>query len=484
MLSRYLLILAIITLGLKTDFAAGETEKKIMHSIQQHADNLLTDNRFHSVSIGIYFHGQTYSGHFGELETGKANIPNDHTLYEIGSVSKTMTGLVTARAVLEGKLTLDTDINRYLAEPLSNLSSKREPVTVRDLLTHRSGIPQNLPDLLPSLDPNKVSRSSFLGALNHPQIKSRHGQFQYSNIAPELLAHILESVYKQPFESLLKNTLTTLAGMKNTTISLTKSDMPSFAYGYNESGEKMPALTDEPKLWGAAGRVKSTLPDMLRFIKFQFDSTNPLVVESQRAITSEESRLNMGYFWQIRSNQDGSYLQHHGGLYGTQNWVLIYPEYDIGISIISNSSFDGVGRILRDIADSIVDEIKLSGKKSIRLAIQADCLKNVDTCQALYKHLKTTDSDTYSFKDENELNSLGYKLLGLGKIDSAIKIFQLLVTEFPKQSNPYDSLAEAYYIKRDYANALENYQISLSLNENNTNAQSMIIRIKDSTHSL
>ncbi|XQF93854.1 serine hydrolase [Pseudoalteromonas espejiana] len=62
--------------------------------------------------------------------------PTDNTIYEIGSVSKTMTGLITAYAVKDGKLSLDDNINKYINNKLDKLSTKTNPVTVRQLLTH------------------------------------------------------------------------------------------------------------------------------------------------------------------------------------------------------------------------------------------------------------------------------------------------------------------------------------------------------------
>ncbi|TDF37200.1 hypothetical protein EYS14_13660 [Alteromonadaceae bacterium M269] len=457
---------------------AEKAQTNVRQVIKKHAKTLLSDERFHSVSIGVYFNGEPYSEHFGELTIGESNRPDDSTLYEIASVSKTMTGLVTAKAVIEGKLSLDADINQYLPQPLLNLSSSENPITIRHILTHRSGIPQNLPDLSPYIDIEDVSPASFLEALNNSELKKTHGEYQYSNIAPDLLAYILETVYETTFEALLIQTLKELAGMKNSKITLENDDMPHFAYGYNEVGKEMPAFTEAPKLWGAAGRVKSTLTDMLKYIALQLEVDNPIVKESHKTITSGVSGSRMGYFWQMQSNKEGIYLLHHGGLYGTQNWIIVYPQYNLGISIISNVSFRDTGNILRDIADSIIDDIKPSGTKSIRLAIQSHCIRDVDSCIKRYYQLKKDDSASYAFDEDSQLNTLGYRLLGLNKVDDAIKIFKLQVAEFPSLSNPFDSLAEAYYVRKDYAKALINYKKSLSLDASNSNAKAQIKSIE------
>jgi len=75
------------------------------------------------------------------------------------------------------------------------------------------------------------------------------------------------------------------------------------------------------------------------------------------------------------------------------------------------------------------------------------------------------------------LNNLGYALLAKDKVVEAIKIFSLLVSEFPESSNVFDSLGEAYFLNKEYKLALKNYKTSLKLNPNNTNANEMINKI-------
>ncbi len=80
---------------------------------------------------------------------------------------------------------------------------------------------------------------------------------------------------------------------------------------------------------------------------------------------------------------------------------------------------------------------------------------------------------------ESELNTLGYQLLGIKKIEAAIEIFKLNVEAYPESFNVYDSLAEAYMVGQNDSLALENYKKSLELNPQNVNAKRMIDKIKN-----
>ena len=79
---------------------------------------------------------------------------------------------------------------------------------------------------------------------------------------------------------------------------------------------------------------------------------------------------------------------------------------------------------------------------------------------------------------EVQLNTLGYRLLGLGRAPDAIEIFKLNVAAYPRSSNAYDSLGEAYMTHGDRAEAMRNYRRSLELNPQNTNAAEILRKLQ------
>jgi tetratricopeptide (TPR) repeat protein len=95
--------------------------------------------------------------------------------------------------------------------------------------------------------------------------------------------------------------------------------------------------------------------------------------------------------------------------------------------------------------------------------------RGVDAAIKQYHDLKAAQPTTYNF-DENQLNSLGYRLLNAKKFNDAIRVFQLNIEAYPQSSNVYDSLAEAYMNDGNKPLAIVNYQKSLQLNPKNRNA--------------
>ena len=96
-----------------------------------------------------------------------------------------------------------------------------------------------------------------------------------------------------------------------------------------------------------------------------------------------------------------------------------------------------------------------------------------------YHDLKKNNFNDYNFK-ESQLNSFGYQLLQVGKVDLAIAVLKLNAESYPQSANVYDSMGEAYMIKGNKEEALSKYEKSLKLNPKNKNAEENIKKLKDS----
>jgi hypothetical protein len=101
----------------------------------------------------------------------------------------------------------------------------------------------------------------------------------------------------------------------------------------------------------------------------------------------------------------------------------------------------------------------------------------IDAAEKQYRDLKLARPVNYNF-DEDELNSLGYRLLRANKFEAAIRIFQLNIEAYPKSSNVYDSLGEAYMDAGNKPLAIANYEKSLELNPKNSNGAKILGKLK------
>jgi ABC-type dipeptide/oligopeptide/nickel transport system ATPase subunit len=117
-------------------------------------------------------------------------------------------------------------------------------------------------------------------------------------------------------------------------------------------------------LWGASGAGKSTIVDMLNYIKFQLDDQNIAVQKTHQTLYDKEiifgdPNNKIGYFWIINMDEEfGTFLSHRGGANGTQSWLVLYSEIDLGISIITNQGHFQTGGKLWRIIGGITNQIK------------------------------------------------------------------------------------------------------------------------------
>ncbi len=171
-------------------------------------------------------------------------------------------------------------------------------------------------------------------------------------------------------------------------------------------------------------------------------------------------------------------LQRHNGIsYKFESLMLNDMKNDVIVILASNNRNKvwDLGHTIRDIMLGKSFEIP---KKSVYQALRKEAQTDINKSIESYYQLKKTSEKEYSFDSASELNTLGYELLRAGKINESIKIFQLVVKEFPNNASVADSLGEAYLTNKQYDLALEWYNKAISLGGTNGNAEKMIEKIK------
>lgn len=301
------------------------------------------------LSVGVYWKGELFTSHFGTTERERQLTPSDSTLYEIGSITKTITGVLLAKAVVDKKVSLHDDVRKYLDGHYPNLEYRGHPVRLSHLLNHSSGLPRMLPDkphlfenpdydslpfVLTSIE-RGYSKQQFFEDLREVTIDTIPGiKLRYSNAAAQLLGYILEHVYKMSYEELVLTWISRPLNMPDTKLFITKEDEKNLARGYNGNGLLMPRTAS-----GAAGGIYSTIKDMLNYCRFQLDESNPVVKLSHQPTWGDIRFYANGLNWHMeaRDGQPPKIFQS-GGTAGFSSFMIIYPGLDIGIVLLSNVS--------------------------------------------------------------------------------------------------------------------------------------------------
>ncbi|WP_338293547.1 serine hydrolase domain-containing protein [Planctobacterium marinum] len=340
----------------------GKGEVDLESFVQAEITSFLNEEKAQVASIAIVSNGKIYQNHFGKLGDGVS--PNNQTVYELASITKTYTGLVLAKAVQDKKVELDGDIRAYLGNhEYKNLERFGKYITLRHLATHTSGLPKDFAYSEDDAQKGQIierlsaySKEKFFHDLSRFKLESVPGEnFQYSNAGTKLTAYILESVYNKPFDSLINEFIKAKSGEQNTSFQRSHQGLDNVTTGRNHRGEAMPLLS--PYSW-AEGGLTSTTESMTHYLLYQLTSENPEVALSHNLLAGDSSNHGTAFFWNTyKYDSEAQMLYHSGGSLGTSSWLAIYPEKHIGVFIVANvSTRDSQGK-LNEISNKIVDKI-------------------------------------------------------------------------------------------------------------------------------
>lgn len=307
--------------------------------VREEVEALIAQTGFESVSVAIVEQGDIATYHFGQLSNGAH--PDNDTLYDIGSLTKTHTGLLLALAVSDGLLTLDDPVAQYLPELDPGLFSRNGAhVTIRHLATHVSGMPQDLACSAPDQTADALlacfldhDQTDLLNRLPSMELLSTPGvQYRYSNAAVRLLGVILERVYETSYDALLTERVFPRTGQTQTYSALTPEQHIRWQVGRQSNGEPVP---DASMYFNAAGGLKSTAPDMGRYMRYYLSSEEPLAREAVTLLVGEPDGLGRAFIWNTFNLDTVGQLYHGGGTFGTSAWISIYPEAGLGIFMVT-----------------------------------------------------------------------------------------------------------------------------------------------------
>lgn len=323
------------------------------------------DNPSHvGLSIGITDHGERKSFYFGSVERGRPEAPNAGTIYELASLTKSYTGMLLARAVLDRKLALDDDVRPYLPADCGNLVFQGHPVRIVDLANHTSGLPKNVPPFIANTSPRQLltqygemSRETFLRAMAGVRLKQRPGtEFAYSNAGVQLLGIVLERLYGMPYDALVARFIAAPHQMQDTTTAVAAQDQARYAKRYDGKGNAMPELS----FWRhvpAAGFLKSTIADQLRYLEWNLDESDPAVALAHRVTFrhTAERGDDIGLSWFLNRRHGKRLVRHAGGSFGTTTFELLYPDAKVGVVLLANDAHASTEATLTDMADQLAE---------------------------------------------------------------------------------------------------------------------------------
>jgi CubicO group peptidase (beta-lactamase class C family) len=292
-----------------------------------------------------------------EPQTFTAVIDADEsTRFEIGSVSKAMTGMLLAEAVARGEVTLATT----LGSTLPTIGPELDAVTVAELATHTSGLPRlpggpasafrTVTAVALGRDPFRgITASDVLAAASRQHLSDR-GAYRYSNLGAAVLGQLLASVADTDFSTLLGDRLFDPLGMPATSVG--SHGRPAPAGWASKHRRSQPWLLDG---YAPAGGVVSTLPDMMTFLTAVVAGSAPGLasLDPIAGAASEVAGRASGMFWVVDTvpGSGRTMVWHNGQTGGYSSFLAVFPQARRGVVVLADIAD---APALRRIADGLV----------------------------------------------------------------------------------------------------------------------------------
>jgi CubicO group peptidase (beta-lactamase class C family) len=364
---------AFVTRATDYGFADPDRRKKLANAfpaIDEIAAVALRTQNLPGLEIGVVIDGElAHARGFGVVDFDSKKAPDAATVFRIGSITKSFTALSILALRDEGKIGLDDPLTRYLPEAAGLVYPSRDskPITIRQLLTHTSGLPRlgRFKYTRTDAEPNEAE---ILGSLGGFALENAPGtKFVYSNLGFALLGLVVGRVAKMPYQTFVASRIFKPLGM--TASAFEEADVAkehlATAYAGGAKGASVP--TKHWRLGAAAGLggIYSTAEDLARYVAFQLsaypprdDDDGPIARSSVREAhlqglphgfrvrdraearpgepTVDAYSSSYGFAWVTTFTCQLNYVWHNGGVDGFASAIGFVPERGVGVVVLAN----------------------------------------------------------------------------------------------------------------------------------------------------
>jgi D-alanyl-D-alanine-carboxypeptidase/D-alanyl-D-alanine-endopeptidase len=297
------------------------------------------------VTVGVVQHGVRRVFTYGPTKPD--------SVFEIGSITKTFTGLLLAQMAAAKKVRLDEPVRGLLPPGTVAKPESGDEITLLDLSVQHSGLPR-MPDNFKPAEPTNPyadydEKALFAWLGTHGVVRTKDAPFGYSNVGVGLLGAALARRAGLSYEALLRQEITGPLGMHDTVVRLTPALRARLAEGHDD--KHAPARPWDLDALAGAGGIRSTAADMLTYLEAQLHpdalpakvtasaagKTLPAALREShvvraRAYEREEIALN----W-LRTTASGRYW-HNGGTGGYTSFAAFDPGGDVAVVVLSNTA--------------------------------------------------------------------------------------------------------------------------------------------------
>jgi D-alanyl-D-alanine-carboxypeptidase/D-alanyl-D-alanine-endopeptidase len=337
-----LLILSVVTLCATPAFAISNDD------VQAALAQRFKDDRTGAcIAAGVIDNGAIATAYY--CADPKSQRPYDeHTAFEIGSVTKTMTAALLAEFIARGEVTLDDPIAKLLPPGTVVPSFNGHEITIAEIVTHSSGLP-SIPAGYRPADMNNpyadATERRLLDDLAATKLTREPGsKWEYSNFAMIVLSYALAKRNGSDYETLLREHLLAPLGMNETYIAKPPPGV-HLAQGHLPGGTPAIPWDFHPDMAGVGG-VRATLPDMMKYIEGELgthdSAITPALGRTQDFVASVGGH-KMAINWNLVTPKGHTYLIHEGGTGGYSSFAGFDHAAKRGVVLLCDTALTAAG---------------------------------------------------------------------------------------------------------------------------------------------
>jgi CubicO group peptidase (beta-lactamase class C family) len=376
------LIFVLVNSLAQTPDNQAEKIKEFLPTIDKICKNFAEKEHLPSLVYGLVLNGQlVHSGSIGIINTSTKTVANNAAVYRIASMSKSFAAMAILQLRDAGKLRLDDPAYLYIPELKGQKFSEDSPeITIRHLLTHAAGFPEDNPwgdrQLAISDETMLKMFKKGISFSNTPGTA-----YEYSNMGFAMLGYIIKKVSGQSYQTYINQSILKPLGMINTYWDYGKVPQNQLVKGYrwlDENWVEQPMLGDGA--YGAMGGMLTTMDDFAKYTAFHLSDAvsdakeSPVLKRSSlremhqpwnisafntdnRNVYGKLMPFVSAYGYGLRWVEDADHkigIGHSGGLPGFgSNWKIL-PAYKIGVIAFANRTYAPVSGLNVQILDTLV----------------------------------------------------------------------------------------------------------------------------------
>ena len=293
-------------------------------------------------TFGLRDAGETYTGGVGVTHVEHPLPVTDETIFQIGSITKTVTATAMMRLVEWGQLDLQAPVQAYLPEFHVRDDVVSERVTVWHLLTHRAGWTG---DIFTDTGGGDDAAARYVdGMADFKQLAPLGRHFSYNNAAFCVAGRIIEALTGATYEAAIEELIFEPLGMERSFFFPHQVMLHRFAVGHQaaENGDRVLSPWAIPRGMNAAGGICCHIHDLLRYGAYHLGDGSPLLRPQSLAEMHERQTPSLPYMgwcglaWMISGGDGERRLWHTGGTNGQNAILTIVPDHQLALGMMTN----------------------------------------------------------------------------------------------------------------------------------------------------